>query len=281
MASNETDLLADQAQASEASLPEVAAGFHIQVHAHAEQPAKLSFAPDGTLYTGTGQGNRIFRVAPGGGQGTRFGPPQVDPDAVLFDAAGRISGVRNSVLVGGGPFLAAIFPDQTSAVIFNTVIDVDDMKFDRTGRLIFSEDAPRVSVSTGAPPVVLFVTPSRPASLAIDQDNRIFVVLADGTIRIYNPDGTAAGIFASGLATGLDTYIIFGEGAGGFGRFLYALSGSTLLRFTGNGKSTAIGSGFSIGSSSSTGFVFGPDHALYVSEERFNRILRIARGNRR
>jgi hypothetical protein len=198
---------------------------------------------------------------------------------VLFDAAGRISQVRNSVLVGGGHILAAIFPDQTSAVIFNSVADVDDMKFDRTGRLIFSEDVPRVSVSTGAPPVILFSTPSRAASIAIDQDNRIFVVLYDGTIRIYNPDGTPAGIFARGLATGLNTYIIFGDGAGGFGRFLYVLSGSTLLRFTGNGKSTVIGSGFSVGSASATGFVFGPDHGLYVSDEPFNRILRIARGN--
>lgn len=278
MASNETHSLAGQAAALELDLPNVAPGFHIAVYAQVEQPEKLTFAPDGTMYVGTGQGNRISRVAPGGGQGMLFGPPQSDPDAVLFDAAGRISRVPNSVLVGGGSNLAAIFPNGTSAVIFNSVADVDDMKFDRTGRLIFSEDAPRVSVSSGAPPVVLFSTPVRAASIAIAPDNRIFLVLDDGTIRIYNPNGTVAGIFARGLAPRLDTYIIFGEGAGGFGRFLYVLSGSTLLRFTSDGKSMMIGSGFSIGPSSATGFVFGPDHALYVSEHNFNRILRISRG---
>jgi glucose/arabinose dehydrogenase len=81
------------------------------------------------------------------------------------------------------------------------------------------------------------------------------------------------------LAPGLNTYIAFGQGAGGFGKFLYALSGSTLLRINGNGKATVIGSGFSVGPGSGTGFTFGPDHALYVSDYTNNRILRVSRGN--
>ncbi|MFD2274841.1 hypothetical protein ACFS07_36765 [Undibacterium arcticum] len=47
---------------------------------------------------------------------------------------------------------------------------------------------------------------------------------------------------------------------------LYVLSGSNLLSFNMRGKATIIGSGFSVGPSSGTGFVFGPDNALYVSE---------------
>ncbi|MFC6523209.1 hypothetical protein ACFQAT_29020 [Undibacterium arcticum] len=208
----------------------------------------------------------------------------VDPDAVLFDAAGLISGVPNSVLVGGagggGGVLAAIFPDQTATVIFNSgFADVDDMKFDHTGRLVFSDDFPQVLVSNGSTPTVLFSTPSRPGSIAIDDDNRIFVALADGTIRIYNADGSLAdGAFATGLA-GLDTYLAFGPGPGGFGKALYVLSGSNLLSFNMRGKATIIGSGFSVGPSSGTGFVFGPDNALYVSEYNENRILRISRGH--
>ena len=204
----------------------------------------------------------------------------VDPDAVLVDAKGVISGVRNSVLVGGGGIIAAIFEDQTSRVIFNSgFADVDDMQFDRKGRLIFSDDAPQVLVSTGSTPTVLFSLPSRPGSIAIDDDNRIFVALADGTIRIYNPDGTLAdSAFASGLA-GLDTYLAFGPGPGGFGRALYVLNGSELLRFNTRGNATRIGSGFSVGPSSGTGFVFGPDHSLYVSDYPNNRILRVSRGH--
>ena len=153
------------------------------------------------------------------------------------------------------------------------------MKFDHAGRLIFSDDNPQVLMSNGSAPTVLFSTPSRPGSIAIDDDNRIFVALADGTIRIYNADGTLAdGAFATGLA-GLDTYLAFGPGAGGFGNALYVLNGSDLLRFNMRGNATLIGSGFSVGPSSGTGFVFGPDKALYVSEYNENRILRISRGH--
>jgi hypothetical protein len=204
----------------------------------------------------------------------------VDPDAVLFDAAGRISGTSDSVLVGGGGILAAIFPNQTSAVAFNAgFADVDDMKFDGSGRLVFSDDLPRILTSSGNAPTVLISLPVRAGSIAVDRDNRILLALEDGTISIYNADGTlAASAFATGLA-GLDTYLAFGPGAGGFGHELYALNGSDLLRFDSHGKTTVIGSGFSVGPSSGTGFVFGPDKALYVSDYANNRILKITRGN--
>jgi WD40 repeat protein len=211
-----------------------------------------------------------------------FGPPQVDPDAVLADDDGRISGHRHAVLVGGNTTLAAIYRNQQSAVIFfNTGFsDVDDMKFDRNGRLLFADDEPLVWASTGGPPTVLFSTPTRASSLAIDDDNRIFIALNDGTIRVYNQNGTPAGTVASGLDTGLNLYLALADGRGGFGRSLYVLSGSTLLRFTHGGKASVIGTGFSIGPSSGTGMVFGPDHALYVSDYQGNRVLRISREDR-
>lgn len=262
------------------ALPTVCAGLNVGTYSQVDEPMKLAFGRDGSLYVGRQPGVRIHKVAPRGREVAEFGPPMVDPDAVLVDAKGVISGVRNSVLVGGGGIIAAIFEDQTSRVIFNSgFADVDDMQFDRKGRLIFSDDAPQVLVSTGSTPTVLFSLPSRPGSIAIDDDDRIFVALADGTIRIYNPDGTLAdSAFASGLA-GLDTYLAFGPGPGGFGRALYVLNGSELLRFNTRGNATRIGSGFSVGPSSGTGFVFGPDHSLYVSDYPNNRILRVSRGH--
>ena len=264
------------------ALPSVSAGFNVEIYSNVNEPMKLSFGSDGALYVGRHGGDRIHRVAPGGGSASEFGPPMADPDAVLVDAAGLISGVPNSVLVGGGGILAAIFQNQTATVVFNAgFADVDDMKFDHAGRLIFSDDNPQVLMSTGSAPTVLFSTPSRPGSIAIDDDNRIFVALADGTIRIYNADGTLAdSAFATGLA-GLDTYLAFGPGPGGFGNALYVLNGSDLLRFNMRGNATLIGSGFSVGPSSGTGFVFGPDKALYVSEYNQNRVLRISRGHGR
>jgi hypothetical protein len=265
------------------ALPKVAAGFHIEVYASVSEPMKLDFGRDGALYVGRDPGNRIHRVAPGGRSVSEFGPPMVDPDAVLVDEAGLVSHVPHSVLVGGGGVLAAIFPNQAASVIFSSgFADVDDMKFDRTNRLIFSDDFPRVlAVPPGGTPTILFTTPSRPGSIAIADDNRIFVALADGSIRSYNPDGTVANeAFATGM-NGLDTYLAFGEGEGGFGQALYVLNGSSLLRFNRDGKATVIGTGFSTGPSSGTGFVFGPDKALYISDYSANRILRIARGHTR
>lgn len=261
------------------ALPTVSPGFKVEIYSNVTEPMKLSFGPDGALYVGRHGGDVIHRVAPDGLSVSEFGPPMEDPDAVLVDTAGLISGVPNSVLVGGGGVLAAIFQDQTSEVVFNSGFsDVDDMKFDRTGRLIFSDDDPRVLMSTGSTPTVLFSTPARPGSIAIDQKNRIFVALEDGSIRIYNADGSLAdSAFATGLA-GLDTYLAFGPGAGGFGQALYVLNGGNLLRFNRPGHGNLIGSGFSVGPSSGTGFVFGPDNALYVSEYHKNRILKISRG---
>lgn len=278
--SGDTVLLAQVQTSSPAiALPSVVAGFKIEVYANVTEPMKLSFGPQGALYTGRQGGDRIHRITRRGVV-SEYGPPMADPDAVLVDATGLISGIRNSVLVGGGGgVLAAISPNQTATVIFNSGFsDVDDMQFDRRGRLIFSDDNPQVMVSQGQTPTVLFATPDRPGSIAIDDYNRIFVALGDGTIRIYNENGTVAdSAFASGLATGLDTYIAFAPSAGGFGSALYVLSGSNLLRFDRRGNATVIGSGFGVGPSSGTGFVFGPDNALYVSDYNKNRVLKISR----
>jgi hypothetical protein len=290
--------LEEQRTAPQPPLPTLSAEYRVTVYANVPEPMKLSFAPDGSLYVGRQPGVRIHRVAPGGHPVIEFGPPMADPDAVLADPAGRIGGRRQSVLVGGGGVLAAIFPNGTASVIFNAgFVDVDDMKFDRRGRLIFSDDLPRVLSSSGGPPTVLFSTPTRPGSIAIDRRNRIFIALADGTIRIYNPNGTLAdSAFATGLA-GLDTYLAFADESDrehdhrwheheyehehehehAADTALYVLSGTSLLHFGGDGKATTIGTGFVAGPSSGTGFVFGPDHALYVSDYYANRILRIER----
>jgi len=258
-------------------------GFNVEIYAAVSQPMKISFDSSGVSYVGRHpeSSTRIHRIEFNGAPVTEYGPPVIDPDVVLFDAAGVIAGVPGSVLVGGGGVIAAIFPDQSSAKIFGpgpNFTDVDDMKFDKTGRLVFSDDQPRILVSNGGPPTVLIADPfdgERPNSIAIDAQNRIFASGSDGTIRIWDADGKLVdGSFAAGLS-GHNIYLAFGPG-GIFGDDLYVLNGSELLRFDSLGNSSLLGQGFSVGPASGTGFIFGPDQALYVSEYNENRILRIS-----
>lgn len=269
-------------------------GFTVTTYASVSTPERLSFDPSGVLYVGNGDnsrdGVRISRIDVGGGAATPFGPAIFDPDAVLVDAAGAISGVPGAVLVGGNSstpsqgLITVIRPDQTSFNLFGPSPDFrnpSDMAFDRAGRLLFTDsgdgDATKrgVFVSGGANPSLLFLEPGGavPDSLAVSDSNLIFTSSSDGVIRVHDAFGNLVDdAFASGLGGG--AIIEFGRGAG-FGTNLYALDGvaGTLLRFDGSGSATVVGTGFTQDVSD---IAFGPDGALYVALRSEDLILRIA-----
>src|SRR4051812_47701177 len=80
-------------------------GFTVTTYANAPNPVRLSFDPSGVLYVGNSDnslsGAFISRVGVGGSAVTPYGPAIFDPDAVLFDSTGVISGIPGAVLVGG------------------------------------------------------------------------------------------------------------------------------------------------------------------------------------
>jgi len=85
----------------------VVPGATTSIYASVPQPITLGFAPDGTLYVGynpddTFNAYKIHRVGPGGSPVTPFGNAGiVDPDALIVDVAGTVSGTPGSVIVGG------------------------------------------------------------------------------------------------------------------------------------------------------------------------------------
>ena len=90
----------------------VVAGFSVTVYATATDPMNMSFALDGALHIGRdnigsggdfGDAVKVSKIAAGGGTAQEFGESSIaDPDSVLVDRHGLISGTIGSVLVGGG-----------------------------------------------------------------------------------------------------------------------------------------------------------------------------------
>jgi hypothetical protein len=80
------------------------------IYANITDPQHLAFAGDGTLYVGRdafGSGGgyydavKIWRLGPGGRPVEEFGRTAIaDPDAVIVDRTGAVSGMPGAVLVG-------------------------------------------------------------------------------------------------------------------------------------------------------------------------------------
>lgn len=267
-------------------------GFVVNTYASVPNPERLSFDTSGILYVGNGDnapaGVFIHRVGVNGTPVDEYGASAIfDPDGVLFDATGVISGTPGSVLVSrqfansvAEGAITVIRPDQSLSTLFGPTAafrNPDDMAFDRSGRLLFTDgdfNLHNILVTSAGFPSVLCTLPAgaRASGIAIDPTDRIFVTASDGTIRICDAAGNlVGGAFAIGL--GPNPSLAFGM-SGGFGTDLYATddNNGSLVRFDSLGNMTVIGSGFV----SVRDLAFGPDGALYVSEGSNNRVLRIS-----
>jgi len=280
---------------SAVALP-VVPGFTVTVYASVTDPMNMTFAPDGTLYIGRdnvgsggdfGDAVKISKIPVGGGVAQEFGASAIpDPDAVIYDPSGLISGFAGSVLVGGGGGLFAIRPNGTVVTIYDAATlngDIDDMRFDSAGRLLMISGLDRVRVTSGGGlDVLVNVVTSTPLSMALDAADRIFLGGLSGTVSIYDIVGN---LVQADLLTGLGygPRLRFGEG-GVFGTGLYSMANDgDLFSVAGDGAKTLFGSGFAAGglsvdqvATAGSWIAFGPDGALYVAEFPNDRVLRIA-----
>lgn len=272
---------------SQAAAAPAVPGFTVTSYAVVPAHNRISFGSDGSLFIGNTDnalgGASLHRVAPGGGLVGSYGPAIFDPDAVLFDASGAVSGVPGSVLVGGNA-ITAIRPDQSAVVLFSGAAgfnNVGDLAFDRNGRLLFTDngngDPGRRAVLAVEGGVLsqLFIEVGgqAPDSIAISASNQIYTSRSDGGISIHAADGS---LVNASFITALNPSpaIAFASG-GAFGDQLHALDAVTgvLWRFDAAGQGTVVGTGFS---PNSTEIAFGPDGALYVGDFDNHLILRVA-----
>ena len=191
-------------------------GFKIESYASISQPNSLSFDPSGILYAGNNNDPaKVYRID-GDSAPQQYGNILLqDPDAVVFDSDGTISGYSGSVLVGGidGPasptgYLAAILPDESTITIFGPgsgLVNPGDMLFDAGGRLLladvfagrvfFSNDG--ISLNTLIDGVYLA------GELALDEYGNIYVSQHMGAISKYTSDGI---LLDGSFVTGLDIH---------------------------------------------------------------------------
>ena len=268
--------------------PEVP-GAQTTIYTRVTDPARVSFAPDGTMFVGrdnTGSGGdfddavKIHRIGPGGAPVVEYGNTAItDPDCTFYDATGQFSGTPGAVIVGGTQLnsragkLVIIRPDQTVTTLYGpTAFDFNPNVFacDLGGRLLFSDDlGGKVWTLTNGVPALLFSLPNA-HHLAADELNRLVVgVTGNTTFRLYS---SAGGLLTNSFAT-LAADSPLARGPGGFwgtGVFGVTTNGD-LLSLDTNGVATVYGTGFG----APWGMAFGPDDALYVSEFNSDLIWRI------
>jgi hypothetical protein len=272
-------------------------GATATVHSGVVDPIQIALAPDATLYCGrddigSGGSNtspvKIHRAPAGGGPSVEWGAVAIpDPDAVVVDVAGTLSGVPGSVLVGGqtdasgttGQILA-VRPDQSVVTVFAPSTlwkDPQDMVFD--GEKLLVADRIRREIRRWMPgqatlSLLVDDLPEDPTHIGVDQGGRIFVSLLDGTIRRYSANGSGEVVVASGLPP-LTPIAIGPTGPWQTGA-VYAVVNQELVRFDpdGGGAPVVVGCGFT---GTTRDLAFGPDRALYVSRFGNDHVMRFLR----
>ncbi|HOI54061.1 MAG TPA: PEP-CTERM sorting domain-containing protein [Phycisphaerae bacterium] len=260
----------------------VVPGFVVETYAELPRPCIMDFdAATGYLYVGweerpTTLEFMVRRVGPGGGSVEEYGVSALrDPDSVLFDTHGTISGTPGSLLVGAnGGNLFAIRPDQTVQTLYAgaTVFqNPGTMIFLPSGNVIMADQGTNTIVELGGGWAnTLFEVPNLPWDIAISPSSEFYVYsLGDGITRVYSTTGA---LLNDNFTSARTSYGPMAFGAGGaWGYDLYAISGGELLRLDADGMATVMGSGFDM---DTLDIVFH-DGALYVSENQEGRILRV------
>lgn len=262
-------------------------GTLARVYASVADPVHLAFSTNGVLFlgrdaSGSGGGNadaaKIHRVGQGGAPVSEFGDEAIwDPDALIVDESGAVSGVAGSVLVGGvydntdSGYIRRISPDGSVSTLFgptDSFGNPSDFDFDADGRLLFVDySSQNVMVTTGNfPTVFASMNPLSPSVVCVDSINRVWVSGTSPNVRIFGSDGSLvnAGVLASPASP-------LARGPGGFwGTDMYAVNGEgELLRIDPAGHSTVVGSGFDL---TGIDLDFHGD-ALYVADFNNDRVL--------
>jgi hypothetical protein len=266
------------ASSANAALPQVYRAT-TTVYATVSGPLEMDFAADGTMYVGNGASGspKIWRIGPGGSPAEPLGRTGIpDPDAVVVDRTGAISGIAGAVLVGGGQpgFIKAINPDGWVFDFLSSLSGLSNpagFTFDRSGRLllldldsgnwgIVSADSVTALGSVGRWGGSIIVDASGRVMISCSQDARLRVFAVTGSFLEYLDIGSKP---QSPLATASSPF---------WGTNIYAVDPTgQLLSVDLAGQLKVKGRGFQ----DAGDMLFGSDGSLYLSEYGNDRILKI------
>lgn len=268
----------------------VVPGFNVEVYANISGPVSLAFDPTGVLYVGnndTPDPVPIRRVGIGGSPVEDFGPYLHDPDSVLFDAAGGISGTPGSVFVSGSEYsggvpirgyLTAIAPDETATTIYSTLYAPQQMVFDFYGRLLIPDQ--NIIYEATSEGLYTFVQ-GLSGAMAVDGAGQIFVIRekkSNWVISILSRDGDIINEQFSVLPGDISYLWAWGSGmvftpydSTWQAHLIVTERQGKIYRVDQKGAVILLGYGFDFPG----GLAFGPDDTLYVSDVNANVIYRI------
>jgi hypothetical protein len=210
----------------------------------------------------------------------------MDPDIVVFDALGHVSGDIGAVLVlgvasGEAGQITAVFPDESVRRIFGpsgAYYNVSQAVLSDEGVLFLADRGPS-SLTTGRvlrtageePRVIASLSPS-PIGIASRADRRLFIVQSNGVLSVFDDEG---GVIVPGLSDGLSrfTLLAFSKGDAAFGQDLYAVGDDAILWRIApdDGSKHRVGR---VGTAT-TDISFGPDGAMYLSDLRGDLVWRV------
>ncbi len=240
------------------------------------KPYTMSRDAAGSLYFGSDDNNtagvQLMRMGPGGGAAVPFGlTPVYDPDGVIVDASGQISGIPGALLVmsssfaGGEGILRKVLQNgEVSTVVSPTAVlnNGDAMAFDSLNRL-YVNVSPNQTIArcTGAVPAVFISTPANVGTgiLAIDDQDRLMVACSDGAVRRY----TTAGALDATISVGTGVTSVAWAGSSPWGPSAYGMDSpnGVLKRIDASGTTQTVGTGFG----AVYAILFSPDGDLFAA----------------
>ena len=267
-------------------------GASTVLYTNVTDPMLMSFAPDGTLYVGRdnrGSGGDAYdlvfisKVGTNASSVVNHGTTLTkDPDAVVYDQLGLVSGTPGSVIVGGTTgtntsIISKIAPNGVVTTLFGGVLanlgNPRQFIFNSAGRMYVTDSVygQVLTTTSGAAPTLLCIS-SNAHGIALDVSNRLAVTsVTEPRIQLFNTNGTL--INANFAAVRAESPIVRGPGDAFWGSDLYAVNiANQLIRISPAGAITVMGGGFA----NQFEMAFGPSNVLYVSELYTDRIYRIA-----
>lgn len=256
-------------------------GFVIEQVVRADNTDKVHVGQTGSLYLGQrGPGGGIVELHPlmlDNAQRSGLSPlgnsPIPDPNAIIVDIFGGVSGEAGNVLVGGSDGIYSIAADGSVTHLYqisSSVRNPVDFAFDASNRVVFTDwNQGRIrAINSDGSISTIAQTVGRSMNIAFNTDGSFVATDDQGNLNFFSATGARTQVLAGNW-----TSVFFGNGSSAWGTGLYAVDTATgnLVSFDGLNQ-TVVGTGFLGAFGDAT---WSPDGSIYITGDGSTRVFRI------